>query len=428
MARVLLLLFLFSASACAFATSLYSTSAPYFLPENKTDSCYDEPYISDRAECVERLGTLYYGNNFSFNCPNMIHWLVKEKCKGCPWDKINASAITPAISRNLNYSELFHAAAPSCSLAQHLKDIPSGNTYLYLCFFGFALPMFCAIFLGKSDAMGSPATPQVFGSKVKEPIYFVFLWVLFFFGYGISIAGNEIYDVCHDFLSFASLQIGGWVNLAMMVWTSLWRCRYMKARDRPQEVLSWASYRASVLYKSRSIWNKRLVDTVCGAGLALVLLSVVFDTKFDNGSLTSVCQMGSYESIPYGLTQYSKIVVGILAVGVYSLGPPRRPILFYTRYLFLVIIMLVSVCHLYLMRLPAYEPQCLSKLIPHVADCEIAGPVHAGLVAHSFAVALLGVAEPLRLGWPKRGKLGRGVEDIMSLNRAEVFRNGASAA
>ncbi len=63
------------------------------------------------------------------------------------------------------------------------------------------------------------------------------------------------------------------------------------------------------------------------------------------------------------------------------------------------------------MRLPIYEPQCLSKLVPHVADCRIAGPIHAELVAHSFSVALLGVAEPLRLGWPKRRKLKAGVED-----------------
>ncbi len=60
---------------------------------------------------------------------------------------------------------------------------------------------------------------------------------------------------------------------------------------------------------------------------------------------------------------------------------------------------------LHVMELPVYAPQCSSSLIPHVADCAIAGPVHAVLVAHSFAIALLGIAEPLRLGWPKRGKL-----------------------
>ncbi len=65
------------------------------------------------------------------------------------------------------------------------------------------------------------------------------------------------------------------------------------------------------------------------------------------------------------------------------------------------------------MKLPVYEPQRLSMLVPHVFDYGIAGPVHAGLVAHSFALALLGVAEPLHLGWPKRCKLKCDAEDTM---------------
>ncbi len=413
MASFLLVLFLFSASTATRAQNLRSATAAYFLSGNKTDPCYDEPYISDRAECLERLVTLYYGDIFSAFCPNSVHLLARQKCKGCPWDNINVSAITPAISRNLNRSELFHPPAPSCSLAQYLMDLPSGNTYLYLSFFGFAVPLFSGMFLAKSDGNGSPLTPQVFGSRLKEPIYFVFLWLLFFVGYLVSIAGHEVYDACHDPFSFSTLLIGDWVNLAIMVWTSLWRCRYLEARDRPQDVRSWASFRASALYRVRSVWFRRLVDVVCGVGPALILLSALLENRFLNESSGSVCQSGTYKSIAYGLIQYTKMVIGILAVGVYSLGPPKSPVLFYIRYAFLIIILLGSVCFLFVMRLPIYEPQCLSMLVPHVFDCQIAGPLHAAPFAHSFAVALLGVAEPLRLGWPKRLDSESVAEDIM---------------
>ncbi len=407
MRPVLLVLIFVSAAAGGSAANFRSTAASYFLPGNKKDPCYDEPYISDRAECIARLVTLYYDDYFAANCPNAIQWLANQKCKGCPWDNIDVSAITPAISRNLNRSELFHAPAMSCSLAQYLREIYSSTDFPYYCFFGFAIPLFSGIFLAKSDANGSPTTPHVFGSRLKEPIYFVSLWLLFFVGYGMSIAGHELYDACHDPLSFISLETGDWINLAVMLWTSLWRCRYLEARDRPGEVISWASYRGSGLYRASPIWHKRLVDSVCGAGPVLILISVVLNKTIENEKILSVCLLGSYKSIPYGLIQYSKLAIGILAVGVYSFGPPKSAALFYTRYLFLISILFVSLSLLHVMELPVYAPQCSSSLIPHVADCAIAGPVHAGLPAHSLAVTLLGIAEPLRLGWPERRKVKR---------------------
>ncbi len=413
MAFVLLVLFLFSTSAGIRVVNFRSAAAAYLLPGNKTDYCYDKPYISNRAECVERLVTLYYGYGFPAFCPNSVYILAREKCKGCPWDKINVNAITPAISRKLNRSELFHPPAPSCSLAGYLDDTFSSDRFLYLSFFGFAIPMFSAMFLAKIDANGSPTTPLVFGSRLKEPIYFVFLWLLFFVGLGMSSAGHEAYDFCHDSLSLVSLAIGDWINFAVMLWTSLWRCRYLEAQDQSQEIRSWALYRGSVRYRASSVWSRRLVDSACGAGPALIILSVVFNKKFKKVLQPSGCHVGSYESISYGLIEYSKIMIGTLAVGFYSVGPPLSPVLFYIRYSVLAFIMLVSVCFLFVMCLPVYEPQCLSKLIAHVTDCEISGPLHAGLAAHSFAVALLGVAEPLRLGWPKRRTLKCDAKDIM---------------
>ncbi len=404
MVPVSLVLFLFSALAGASARNTRSTAAAYFLSGNKTDSCYDLPFVSDRAECILRFVTMYYEDYFMSACPDLANVLAGQKCKGCPWDKINASAITPAISRYLNRSELFHAAEPSCSVSPYLNGIVSRANRQHLNFFGIAIPLFCGMFLALSDRNGSPTTPQVFGSRLKEPIFFVFLWVLFFVGYGISVAGHEMDFICDGPLSISTLLIADWVNLAVMMWISLWRCRYLEARDRPQEVISWATYRESVLYRTSSVWRKRLVDSVCWGGPVLVLLSILFrrDSESSSGSF---CQFGSYRIISYGLIQYSKILTAILAVGVYSLGPPRGLIPFYVRYCFLVIIMFVCVCYLYVMQLPVYETQSFSMLVPHVLDCEIAGPLDAELVAHSFAVALFGVAEPLRIGWPKRHKL-----------------------
>ncbi len=401
MESLLLALFLFLGPAGVCNGNQRSTAAAYFLYGNKTDSCYDKPYISDRAECIERLVTLYFGDSFSEFCPNSVHWFAAEKCRGCPWDKIDVNTITPAIAKTLNRSELFHPPAQTCSLAQYLTKIRMDDTFLYLSFFGFAIPLFSGILLAKSDANGSPTTPQVFGSKLKEPIYFVYLWILFFVGYGISIAGHEIYRLCDGPLSFFGLMIGDWINMAIMMWTSMRRCRYLEARGRPQEVISWASYRESVRYRARSLWHRRLVDFIFWGGPGLILLSAFLEKQFENDSFGSFCQSGSYKSIPYGLIEYSKILIEIIAVGVYSLGPARNPVLFYTRYCFLIIILLVSVGFLYVMRLPVYETQCFSMLLPHVHDCYIAGPLHAAPVAHSFATALLGAAEPLRLGWPK---------------------------
>ncbi len=167
MASVLLVLFLFLAVTETHAGNLRSTGKAYFLSRNKTDPCYDETYISHREECIEPLVILYYGDSSLLYCPNIANLLPGLKCKGCLWDRINASAITPVMLRNLNRSELFHAAAPSCAVSQYFNDMPSFITNQYLNFFGFAIPLFSGMFLAKSDAHGSPTTPQVFQSRLK---------------------------------------------------------------------------------------------------------------------------------------------------------------------------------------------------------------------------------------------------------------------
>ena len=388
----------------------------HFLNGNRTDYCYAEPFITKRVECLEPLMTLYYGEYLTIACPNLANWIAEEKCEGCPWSKINATAITPADASALDRSQLFEAAQPSCSVSQYLLTIISKKNSQHLSFFGFAVPLFSAMFLAMTNnRTGSPTTPLVFGSKMNEPLLFVSLWVLFFVGYGLSVAGHEIHSICEGPFSFTSLLIGDWVNLAIMLWTSWWRCRYLEAPNTPEEVISWAAYRRSSLYRKSALWQQRLVDFICWSAPILILLSVLFEPRYSTESL-SVCETGSYRFAAYGLTQYSKLVLTLIAIGIYSFGPPSHRILFYARYLFLIIVLVLSISLLFVMRSPIYQPQCFSTLIPHVSDCQIAGPLDAVLIAHSFSIALLGLAEPLRLGWPQPRKQKINVGDSKSLD------------
>lgn len=380
------------------------TSNPsYLLAGNKTNYCYEEPYISKRAECLEPLISLYYGDYFPVVCPNIANSIAAQKCEGCPWSRINATGLSPPQAKALDRLKLFQPTKPSCSVAEYLEGVWLKRNLSKLSFFGFAVPLFSSMFLSMCDREGSPTTPLLFGSRIVEPLYSVLLWILFFVGYGISSAGNKIHAICEGPLSLASFLVGDWINLAIMVWTSWWRCRYLEARDRPKEAKSWAAYRGSSLYRKSAIWKQRLVDFTCWSAPCLILLSILFKKRYSIDSF-SHCEIGSYRFTRYGVIQYSKLVLALAAIGVYSFGPPTSLIMFYVRYSLLIVVLLLSISLLVVMRLPLYQPQCFSTLIPHVSDCDIAGPLHAELIANSFSIALLGIAEPLRLGWPRRRK------------------------
>ena len=397
-----------------------SSNPVHLLAGNKTDYCYAEPYITKRAECLQLLLSLYYGQLFPVDCPNFASLIAAEECKGCPWSRINATAITPAYARALGRSKLFQSAEPSCSLSEYTFRIDSSMNGVHLSFFGLVVPLFSVMFLSMCDKNGSHTTPLLFGARMVEPCYFVVLWILFFVGYGIFVAGSEIDSFCEGPLSYSMLLIGGWVNLGMMLWTSWWRCYCLEAHDTHKEVASWVAYRRSTLYRKSAIWQQRMVDLICWSGPTLILLSILSNEVYAI-KLVSTCKMGSYKSIGYGIIQYSKLVLALLAIGVYSLGPPRRLTLFYVRYSLLIVVLLLSISLLVVMGLPVYQPQCLSTLIPHVRDCEVAGPLHAELVAHSFATALLGLTEPIRLGWPRRPKQKLFMKDTMCPDLTQEF-------
>ena len=90
----------------------------------------------------------------------------------------------------------------------------------------------------------------------------------------------------------------------------------------------------------------------------------------------------------------------MFSVTVYAVGPPKEKPKFLFRYVFLSCILGLCVFIGILMHDEnIYHPKSVSQLIPGIGDNSVAG-IYTELM-HTSVVALLGIFEPLRLGWPQ---------------------------
>lgn len=114
----------------------------------------------------------------------------------------------------------------------------------------------------------------------------------------------------------------------------------------------------------------------------------------------NICVIGSFRNYLFGTVQYSKVVLEVYAVVLYAFGPPKNRALFYVRYAGFIVIVCVSIAlSIVTANHELYRPYTSSMLIPHIADNHISG--HFVELTHASLIAILGIFEPMRLGWPK---------------------------
>lgn len=368
------------------------------LREGKTDSCFNETSLKAAAECLQTLLEVYYGRSFTRTCPTLPLILADAKCRGCPWDGLNATAANSVsiAADAVNRSELFHHVPDSCRIAQHARLYAlSGGVASRIYFFGFFGPILSLV---SSAVLASSQRPKI----IPYPALVFLSWFMYTIGHILLSIFEDYFLICETMVSSMAYDVTRVISYVGLLYSSVRMCYRLQTGHDDYQKRSWESY----LKNNMPIRKHRLIaNLVCKGGPTLMFLVFLFDYIYapGNGIVYSECSIGSRD-IRYGLFQYSKLLLEWAAVTLYSFGPPRKSIWFYIRYILFFFLLISSI-----MGIIAFS--CVRELratfsysmtIGRVLDARIAFTLVE--FGHVISVACYGLLEPLRVGWPDHPK------------------------
>ncbi len=380
------------------------SALPYLLRGGGKDICLDEPTLKGKGECLQALLENYYGTYFTVDCPFLPFILAGDGCKGCPWDRVNASIVNPVVAAELNWSELFHPANASCSIANHVEKYGYYN-YIRRNVFGYGILGAWLLFLVSANYSVPSSTEMeirngaiIFGVKMSEPAFLLVLWILYHVGSFLLIVSEDYVEFCEgaaDNMFQEAARIGFY---AILLSISLKRCRAVRVVGFDVDVPSWGRYFASAEQWKR----KRFLSFLLGPLVVLFFLGELVAERSVADNLfydKSICYAGA-KSWRYFTIQLVKILLEMFVVTVYTSGPSRALGWFYFRYS-LLMLSLLGGCALFGLVCKGHDGFYIGfMMIPRVADAKIALPLTNSV--HIICVSAMGLLEPLRIGWPCR--------------------------
>ncbi len=380
------------------------SALPYLLREGGKDACLSESTFKGRAECLQALLESYYGEYFTMNCPFPPLAHPRRECKGCPWDRVNASMVNPAISGELNRSELFHPANASCSVANHV-ELYTDYYYIRRNVFAFGILGTLLLFLvtayysvSSSSEIEIENSEMLFGIRMPEPAFLLTLWILYHAGGFLLIISGDHVEFCEGVTDHLFQETARLTFYGILLMISLKRCRALRMMRIEEDVLSWGRYFASSEQRKR----KRFLSFLLGPVVILfflweLLIPGSWSENFHYN--TSICYAGA-KSWPFFTIQLAKISLEMFVVTVYTCGPSPKRGWFYFRYSMLMLSLLGS-CTLFVLVWIGHDGFDVTfMMIPRVADSKIALPWTN--MVHAICVSVMGLLEPIRIGWPER--------------------------
>ncbi len=391
------------------------SAAPYLLGNGQKDACLaDKPTFKDKAECLQALVENYYGLNFTAYCPSLSLVLVEWDCRGCPWDRVNPAAITPVLAEGVNRTQLFHRADESCLVAHHVERYRFYSNVRQQIF---VLGIFGALLLFLVTEFYSPSHYEhanggvVLGRELSEPSFLLIMWTLYNFCNVTLSASEDYFEFCEAESDKVLQDVANKLGYVVVLVTSLSRCRRLVALQADKKVDSWQSF--------INHYEKRDASYAIGAFLwyvGPVILLCVYIVELmswrNTGYEKTLCYAGTKNARSFSM-HLSKLLLEMLVVTIYAYGPSIKRPAFYSRYLALAASLGASLVLLGL-TFAGYDSTTYSyMMIPRVPDAKLAYLfVQLG---HIIYVALLGLFEPVRIGWPPD-------EQTISKSLSDVFQ------
>ncbi len=421
----------FSNSIC---TSVHS---PLCATNRSVDPCLQRVTLKAKSECLQNALEAYYGTDFTATCPNFAVEIADWNCAGCPWDRINVSALLNSRVQKLPLNaSFFHIAAPSCSVANHVSKFKNWKAHELRVY---SLPVFAGLILllltgfgnhfAGSNTISNPV--WILGRQVPEWMYLSLLWLLLLALYVTLSFSQDYFLFCESSSTFLTqIQLKAIAHAGTLAY-SFSRCLCLPSHRLISSPVtrsdgaengavlpltspsssstafvgneSGISTPSSTEHETApaSSWYSRTgqckltiaVSIFFSFGCRLILLAIFI---YDHRPLNSFpgCSV-YYMKYSYALYVFARPLLEVLAVAIYATGPQRTR----TRFIFrssLLSIFLVGSIVLLNVTFPLDNGEY--HLFPGLGLHDIG----YGLLplVHTIIVSLLGLLEPIRLGWP----------------------------
>ena len=393
---VTLTLILFTVAHARIPTGGNQSALPYLLRGGRKDICLEENTLKDRGECLQGLLENYFGEYFTVSCGIFPVLLAEHRCTGCPWDRVNATEVYPSISRGLNRSQLFHPAEPTCSVANQVKEFSEPNRVRVILFVNGLFAAITVVFITAeysepSDGEGKFSMSGIHGYRFPEWFIMLGLWLDYHVANYYFILSEEYTELCSGETAKLTEQVARILFYVAVLLISMNRCRHFRVAGFKRDVQSWENY---LKMKSRIL--RYVVDSI---PIVIILLDTSLISKLLNSSLSAlnICRAGTRDT-PYLAFQILKVCLEGFTVIIYVFGPSRNRTLFYSRYSLLAFCFLFSCALLIPVMLGLASTEGTFIPSPKVTDTKVALPF-TNLV-HAMYISLMGLLEPLRIGWP----------------------------
>lgn len=341
-----------------------------FLPEGRTNGCYELDTLKDQAECSTALFESYYTEWFTKHCPNFGINVADWKCVGCPWDRVDPDVITPKIASELNKSIIFHPTSPTCLISDLVVRFNRSSIIdfytRYHATVGIILPAFVNILTFYADNQGRPRTPSVLGWTPSETLFIFSVMVLFYVGTAFSATARVYLLMCELPHDESPVQITVTANYIVMLVAMVWRWLHLHAHTIHRDTNSWATFLTSKM--NVAPWKRYVSLGICG-GLPAVY---------------------GHRNVSYGAIIYASLVSQVSVTTIYSTGPPRQKQLFLLRYVALCSCLGISTLLFILRFSNLFRATSTSMLVDPIPDKTF----DYGIVGFAYIcfVALLGIA------------------------------------
>ena len=393
---VTLTLILFTVAHANIPTGGNQSALPFLLRRGRRDICLEENTLKDRSECLQRLLENYFGEYFTVSCSFFPVLLAQHNCSGCPWDRVNATKVHPSITRGLNHSQLFHQAEPACSVANRVKEYSDPNRVRIILLVNGVFATFVVFFITAdysepSNDRSKFSMSGIHGYRFPEWFVMLGLWLNYHMANYYFTLSEEYSELCVGETAKLTEQVARIVLYVAIFVISVNRCRHFPVAGFVRDMQSWENY-----LKAKTRILRFVVDfapfLIIGFDIGLIArLSLS----------TTVCRAGTRDVLFLGF-QITKVCLEISTVIIYAFGPSRRRGPFYLRYSLLSLTFLFS----WFLLLPvifgliSFEGSFITS--PKVTDTKVALPFTNLL--HTIYVSLMGLLEPIRIGWPGQSK------------------------
>ena len=394
---VTLTLILFTVVHASMPTGGNQSALPFLLQGGRKDSCLEENTLKDRAECLQALLENYYGEYFTVSCGFFPVHLARHKCLGCPWDRVNATDVNPNISSELNRSQLFHPAEPTCSFSKQVEEFSEPERVHNILFGNGIFATFVVFFVTADYSEASSdeskfSMTAIHGYRFPEWFILLGLWTNFHAAHFCFILSEEYAELCGGETAKLTEKVARIVFYVGIFVISINRCRHFPVAGFQSDVQSWENY-----LKTKTRVLRYLLDLL---PICVVFIDIGLIAELSLREL-KVCEAGTRD-VPYLIFQIMKVVLEVSAVIIYAFGPSKRRSSFYLRYSLLAICFLSSCCLLVPVILGLSSAKGTFITSPKITDTKVALPFTNLL--HAMYISLMGLLEPIRIGWPGKFK------------------------